>query len=531
MSAEPLLVLFGSQTGTAETLAKRLSKEAAQSGFSSRALGLDHHGSVDWSLEKNVVIVTSTYGDGEPPDNAQHFWKIFNSDAAPSLTHVNYSVLALGDTNYSEFCKFGKDCDLLLEKLGAQRIAPRIDCDLEYEAPAKNWTASVFGALTSVAVKVKEELVELVPLGSKKNPFAAKLLTNRLLNRDGSAKEVRHFEINLEGCEVAYEAGDALGVIPQNCPDLVQEIIAALGCDGEETVCTLDGAETSLRQALLKNYEITKPSPEFLKHIAAAHQELAILLDSSNKDELRKYLWGREIIDFLTTPIALETFIPLLKKIQPRLYSISSSPKAHPGQVHLTISSVRHASHGRLRKGVCSTFLSDRCHAEMPVPVFIQTSHGFRVPADVSKPIIMVGPGTGIAPFRAFLQERRVTGATGKNWFFFGDQKRSTDFLYEDELTSMQMDGHLHRLDLAFSRDQTEKIYVQDRMLEAGKELWNWLESGAHFYVCGDASRMAKDVDNALHTIVEKCGGKTPDEAKEYVTLLKTEKRYQRDVY
>ncbi len=532
LPSEPLLVLFGSQTGTAETLAKRVAKEAAQSGLTARALGLDRYGSIEWAAEKNLVIITSTYGDGEPPDNAQEFWKTLNSEAAPALAHLKYSVLALGDTNYSEFCKFGRDCDLILEKLGAQRIAPRIDCDLDYDAPAKTWAASVFSALTSSdSPQPEASSVEVFPRGSRKNPHFARLLTNRLLNGSGSAKEVRHFEISLDGCEVSYEAGDALGILPQNCPELVQAIIAALGCDGEEAVATPDGAETSLRHALLNSYEITKPSADFLKHLAPNIPELAALLEPAKKDDLRHYLWGREIIDFLSSSIVLETFIPLLKKLQPRLYSISSSSKAHPGEVHLTVSSVRHHSHGRSRKGVCSTFLADRCHAEMPVPVFIQTSHGFRVPTDVSTPIIMVGPGTGIAPFRAFLQERRVTGATGKNWLFFGDQKRSSDFLYENELTSMHMEGHLHRLDLAFSRDQAEKVYVQDRMLAAGEELWRWLEEGAHFYVCGDATRMAKDVDAALHTIVANFGGKTPEAAQSYVTQLKTDKRYQRDVY
>jgi sulfite reductase (NADPH) flavoprotein alpha-component len=535
VARKPLLILFGSQTGTAETLAKRLAKEAERNDLSPRALSMEKYASIDWAAEENLLIITSTYGEGEPPDNALAFWQHLNSDAAPKLSHLKYSVLALGDSNYADFCKFGIDCDARLEALGAHRILPRVDCDLEYEKPSAAWAAAVFSHFAAAPVPQLEnaspESTPIEPLGSKKNPYPARLLTNRLLNAPGSAKEVRHFEISLENCEVPYEAGDALGVIPQNCPELVQDILDALGCDGEEAVPLPDGGETSLRMALLESYEITKPSPAFLTYAAQHHLELATLLEPTRKDDLQKHLWGREIIDFLTEPIPLAEFIPLLKRLQPRLYSISSSPKAHPKEVHLTISSVRHDSHNRPRKGVCSTFLADRCHPHMPVRVFVQTSHGFRVPSDLTKPIIMVGPGTGIAPFRAFLQERRATGATGKNWLFFGDQKRSIDFLYEEELTTMHAEGHLHRLDLAFSRDQTEKVYVQTRMMAAGEELWSWLESGAHFYVCGDASRMAKDVDATLHAIVEKFGGKTPEAAREYIGRLKADKRYQRDVY
>ena len=266
----------------------------------------------------------------------------------------------------------------------------------------------------------------------------------------------------------------------------------------------------------------------------AAGGELASLLDPARKDDLKKWLWGREVIDViggLAPQFTAAEFIALLKKLQPRLYSISSSPKAHPDEVHLTIAAVRYDGHGRPRKGVCSTFLAERCAEATPVPVFVQTSHGFRLPEDGDVPVIMCGPGTGIAPFRAFLEERLATGAKGRNWLFFGDQKRDTDFLYREQLEAWVADGHLTRLDLAFSRDQAEKIYVQNRMLENAAELWSWLQSGAHFYVCGDASRMAKDVDTALHQIAETAGGLTKEAAAEYIQKLKTERRYQRDVY
>lgn len=543
--AKPLTILYGSQTGTAEGLAKKASKEAEKRGFRPRVVCMEKHDTLDLAKEENVLVITSTYGDGEPPDNAQAFWNYFKGESVPPLTHLNFSVLALGDTNYSEFCKFGKLCDERFEQLGAQRVHPRVDCDVDYDGPAKSWTEGVFAALsssngaTSGATSNPSE-VSAAPVAeasqgwSKKNPFPARLVTNRVLTGAGSGKEVRHFEISLEGSGLEYEVGDALGVMPANCPDLVTDLLAALGCDGEEAVATPDGAETSLRLALTQDYDIVRPSQDFLHAASAHHPELAGLLDPERKDELKKWLWGREIIDVLigmNPKFSVAEFVAKLKRLQPRLYSISSSPKAHPGEVHLTIGAVRYESHGRARKGICSTFLADRCSADTPVPVFVQVSHGFRLPADGNVPVIMCGPGTGIAPFRAFLEERQATGAKGKNWLFFGDQKRATDFLYQETLEGWLGTGHLARLDLAFSRDQAEKIYVQNRMIESAAELWNWLQDGAHFYVCGDASRMAKDVDTALHTIAETAGGLSKEAAAEYVQKLKSDKRYQRDVY
>jgi sulfite reductase (NADPH) flavoprotein alpha-component len=371
----------------------------------------------------------------------------------------------------------------------------------------------------------------------RKSPFKAKLIASRVLNKSGSAKETRHIEISLEGSGLSYEVGDALGVLPTNCPMLASEILELLGCDGEEAVPDADGIETSLRHALQHSYQITQPTLSFVQEVArrspATCSEWAALLGEDKKSDFERFLHGREVIDFLKFApgkFAPKEFVALLRKLQPRLYSISSSPKAHPGEVHLTVGAVRYESHGRTRKGVCSTFLADRVEAGGTVPVFVQTSHGFRLPTDPTTPIIMVGPGTGIAPFRAFLEERRAIGATGKNWLFFGDQQRACDFLYEEELIAMQRDGFL-RLDLAFSRDQAEKIYVQHRMLENAADLWKCLEEGAHFYVCGDAKRMARDVDAALHEVVQRAGGKSPDVAAAYVQNLKSTKRYQRDVY
>ncbi len=540
---QPLLLLYGSQTGTAEGLAKKTAKAAESRGFAPKIVSMEKYESVEWTKESNMLVITSTYGDGEPPDPAQAFWNWLKTDTAPRMEHLRYSVLALGDTNYSEFCAFGKNCDERLAALGAKRVHERKECDVDYDVPAAEWTSGVFAALCDGLAQSSESATATVaapvshqsPATShdRKNPFPAPLLKNVQLSRAGSAKDVRHFELGLVGSGLNYEVGDALGVFPSNCPALVSEILAVIGSDGEEAV-TAAAKEMSLRLALTQHFDITKPSNELLTSAAQRWPELAALLAPERKAELKQWLYGREVIDVLAglskTPTPAELVL-LLKKLAPRLYSISSSLKAHADEVHLTVGAVRYETHGRLRGGVASTFLADRVTDTGHAPIFIQPSHGFKPPANNDTPMIMVGPGTGIAPFRAFLEERLAIGAKGRNWLFFGDQKRATDFLYEEQLTGWQKAGHITRLDLAFSRDQAEKLYVQTRMLEASGELWKWLEDGAHFYVCGDASRMAKDVDAALHTIIEKSGGKSADDAKAYVAKLKSDKRYQRDVY
>ena len=536
----PLLILFGSQTGTAQNLAKRIAKEAAPRGFNARVVDASDHAKIDWKQEGHLLVITSTYGDGDMPDNAQGFWDWLQTDAANGLSHLNFSVLALGDTNYEQFCAAGKKIDVRLEQLGAKRAHPLAECDLNYEAKAKEWTAGVLAAISPVGSEASQAaadapVIEPAPSGwSNANPFPARLVTNRRLNAGGSQKETRHFEISLADSGLKYEAGDALGVWPTNCPGLVGDVLKAMGSDGAEPVVTPKGG-IPWSQALTSYFDLNRPTSELLQHFAKTNVELRALLAPECKDDLKKWLWGRGVIDLLVENPGVKFSAPelaaLLKPLAPRLYSIASSPKAHAGQVHLTVSIVRYDSFGRARKGLASTFLADRAATETPVPVFIQTSHGFRLPADGSLPVIMVGPGTGVAPFRSFLHERRAIGAPGRNWLFFGEQRAATDFYYRDELEKMLADGHLAQLSTAFSRDQAEKIYVQDRMLQNAVELWSWLENGAHFYVCGDASRMAKDVDHALHKVIETAGGRSTDEAKDYVAKLKADKRYQRDVY
>jgi sulfite reductase (NADPH) flavoprotein alpha-component len=550
-----LNVLFGSQSGNAESIAKRLVKEAKKQGYDATIAALEKATPATLAQESCALIVTSTWGEGDPPDNALHFWAQLTAENELKLTSLNYSVLALGDTNYQHFCGFGKSLDSRLEALGAKRIFERIDCNVDFEEGAARWQTGVFEALKKIdpsgaasgsngsgngaAPLLEQPSADKKPADySRKNPFPARLLVNRKLTGEGSEKDTRHYEISLEGSGLTYEAGDALGIMPTNSPALADEILKALQFDGEEEVTSPEGEKMPIRLALLREYQIRAPHLEFLNAMAehdAADQYLKELISADVRTELDKFLWGREIVDFLLespgVKFAPEEFVALLKKLQPRLYSIASSLKAHPEQVHLTVDTVRYETHGRKRKGVCSNFLAERAGKETPVPVFIQVSKHFRVPENGDLPIIMVGPGTGIAPFRAFLEERKATGAKGGNWLLFGAQKSSCDFFYKEELEAYQAEGVLTRFDTAFSRDQNYKIYVQTRMMENAEELWNWLEQGAHFYVCGDASRMAKDVDKALHEIVKTAGERSAEAAGEYIQKLKSDKRYQRDVY
>jgi sulfite reductase (NADPH) flavoprotein alpha-component len=535
-AVEPLLVLYGSQTGTAEGLAREVAAESAQHGFITKVLEMNACTREELTRQKRLLIVTSTWGDGDPPDNAAQFWALLNSAEAPSLECTNFAVFALGDRNYPDFCGAGKKFDARLDQLGAKRVHPRIDSAEDYDSQIKTWMARIWPALKRGPVA--DAITIPSPANTATKQFvSARLIANRRLNCVGSAKDTRHIEISLAETGLEYEVGDALGVMPMNCPTLVSEILAALGWDGEEAVVDTCGAETSLRNALLSHYEITRVSRALVEAVAGRSADLALPSPggASNKEERGEWPNGNDILDFLTAypgvRFGAREFVQLLSPLRPRLYSISSSPKAHPGEVHLTVGTVRYQHNGRERKGVCSTFLADRVQAKSSLPVCVHPSPGFRLPCHGDTPMIMVGPGTGIAPFRAFLEERQAVGARGRNWLFFGDQHLAADFLYRDQLEEMVANKHLARLDTAFSRDQREKLYVQHRILEHAKEVYAWLEEGAHFYVCGDARRMAKDVEAALHEVVQSAGGKTLEGAMEYVAALKSQKRYQRDVY
>ena len=537
--ARTINILYGTQTGNADSVANDAAAVAKTHGLLTNVKSMEDIELDTLVAMEYLLIITSTYGEGEMPDNAQLLWDAISADSAPKMEQTKYSVLALGDTSYDLYCQAGIDWDNRLSELGANRLYDRIDCDVDFEDPAEAWISSVIpmmaeGATVTVPTNEKEENNK--PKYNRKNPFSTKMLSNRLLTAENSSKETRHYEFSLEGSGLTYEAGDALNVIPQNCPELVANIIKAIGCNGDEDQ-PVNSELMTLSEALRTHFEIKLPSKGLIQEIAnrSGDQELNEILQSEDKNKLSKYLWGRDILDLLlqfpTIEISAAEFIALLKPLQHRAYSISSSGKMHPESVHLTVASVRYKSHDRDHKGVCSTYMADLVDNRTDVKIFFSPNTSFRVPEDDSLPIIMVGPGTGIAPFRAFLQERQYRKSSGKNWLLFGDRNKATDYIYHDEIEAMQTSGVLTRLDLAFSRDQEEKIYVQDKMHENGAEMFSWLEQGGSFYVCGDANYMAKDVDKALHGLIEKHGNKSAEQAVEYVNQMKKEKRYVRDVY
>ena len=532
-------ILYGSQTGTAESVANDVAAVAKTYGLTPLVKSMDEIEADALSSIDCLLIITSTYGEGEMPDNAQMLWDGVCAATMPRLEGLQFSVLALGDTSYDLFCQAGIDWDNKLVELGATRVYDRTDCDVDFEEPAERWMTAVIphlaGGVTTTVVET-EAAATGKPEYHRKNPFPAKLLVNRLLTDPSSSKETCHYEISIAGSGLTYEAGDALCVVPINCSELVADIIKAIGCTGDEDE-PVNGELMPLQVALREHFEIKAPSKELLEEIAtrSGDQELNGIIEAGDKEKLANYLWGRDTLDLLLQfPVCEFTaaeFIALLKPLQHRAYSISSSGKQYPDAVHLTVASVRYESHGRSHKGVCSTFLADLVNDETKVRCFFTANKVFRVPEDNSLPMIMVGPGTGIAPFRAFLQERQYRKAPGKNWLFFGDRNAATDYIYREELESFQGSGLLTRLDLAFSRDQDAKIYVQDRMLEQGAELFLWLEQGGYFFVCGDAYRMAKDVDQALHAVIAEHGNFSEQQAIDYVNQLKKDKRYVRDVY
>lgn len=534
-------VLYASQSGNGAALAEGFASRLAEAGFDAPCRGVDELGDIDLTKEKLLLLVSSTWGDGDPPDHAVEFWNALKSDSHPRLGQLRYAVLGLGDSNYLGFCAQAKAFDARLEALGAIRFAPRADCDTDYENTAESWFSAVLTELKSESPAAETAAPAVSARAAngynKKNPFPARLLTNRRLNAPESARDTRHFEIDLSGSGLSYEAGDVLGVWPRNDPDYVDDLIAALGLSPEDPVPLPGGGSGPLRAALVEKYDVTALGRNLLAEWSAISpsESLRALSASDDLPAIERFLHGRELIDLvLDHPAPIESataFVSLLRPLAPRLYSISSSPKAHPHQVHLTVARVAYEAHGRGRRGVCSTFLSDRISPDDPLPIFFQPSAHFRLPEDPDKDIILCGPGTGIAPFRAFLEEREATGARGRNWLLFGNPHEATDFLYRDEILAMRGRGLLARLDLAWSRDGETKVYVQDKMREAGAELWRWLEGGAHFYVCGDAKRMAKDVDRALHEIAAEQGALGGEGAAEFVKRLGREKRYQRDVY
>ncbi len=547
----PFTVYFGSQSGTAERLAKKLAKDLKAQGHSAEIVSLAKTMPAELAKQENALFLVSTYGEGDPPESAIAFRDALFSSSAPELKTLRYSVFALGDHHYEHFCKFGADLDERLQALGATRFIQRVESDVDVDAPFEQWKNDLKPHLThrhdesNVAIqtnrsaelpKPAESVAEQEQVHTKDNPYHAELRERAPLTRDVSSKLTMHLSFGLEDSPVRYEVGDACGVIAHNDPALVEEILSLLPFGPESSVEIAKLGHVSVRDALLHHLQPTRLSRKIMQHFATktAAKELTTLLLPEESGNLEKYLYDRGLVDLLhaypgTITDAAE-LAAILPRLAPRLYSISSSPAAHGREVHCTIAVVRYRSHNRERGGVASTMLSDRVAVGARLPIYIQPNKKFRLPA-ADVPMIMIGPGTGIAPFRAFLHERQALGHKGRNWLFFGERSAQTDFLYCDELRQMTESRHLTRLDTAFSRDQAHKIYVQDRMKENGAELWRWLSDGAQVYVCGDASRMAKDVDAALHDVVAQHGTMSVEAAQEFVSQLHDDRRYHRDVY
>lgn len=535
-----LTVLYGTESGNSEKLAAVIAKTAEKEGFKPSVVSMGDAKPATLAKAENLLVVVSTWGEGDPPDAAVAYYEAFMSEAMPKLAGVKFSVCGLGDTSYEHFCKMGKDFDTRLAALGAERVHPRADCDVDFQATFDAWLKGALAAFPGSAAPVPVVAAPAAPAAAshghgeytKENPYTSELLEKILLNGTGSSKEVLHLELNLEGSGLTYEPGDALGVLPVNRASVVDEVLSATGLGANAKL-----GDKTLVEALKHDFDITTLQPAIVDKYNAVAQnaDLQKLLDEEGRPTLKAWVEGRQLIDLLEaypcktwTP---ESFTGTLRKLAPRLYSIASSLKKHEDQVHLTVAAVRYHTHGRDRTGVCSCYLADDVAVGDPLKVYFHHNNNFRLPADDNLPVIMIGPGTGIAPFRAFVEERAARGAKGKNWLFFGDQHFSYDFLYQLEWLDYLESGVLTDLSLAFSRDQKEKIYVQHRILERGAEIYRWMEEGAHLYVCGDASRMAKDVQQALMDVIAAHGGKTPEEAKAYLEVMRKAKRYQRDVY
>jgi len=537
--AAPLTVLYGTESGNCEELADKLVKATKKKGLKASMKNLADLKPADLAGFEQMAVIISTWGDGEAPEAAEGFYNAFLKEA-PDLKGTRFSVCALGDTSYEKYCEIGKVFDSRLETLGSERMTVREDCDVDFDDSFAAWLDRVLEKVGEGAAVIPDfaavASISTVDY-SKKNPFPAEVLDTVLLNGEGSVKETIHLEFSLEGSGLEYEAGDALAVVPVNADDVVADLIKVTGFSEEEEVEIKGGDKLPLGKALREKLDITALSRAITrKYLALAENaELQKLLSDESTSEFREWIWGREIIDLLQTfPVAgltAQQFVSILRKLPPRLYSIASSPKAHPGEVHLTVAAVRYDGHGKARKGVASTFLADAAPTGSKVLVYVHRNMNFRLPQDDATPIIMVGPGTGIAPFRAFIEERAERGAKGDSWLFFGDQKYNFDFLYQLEWQDHLKEKNLTRLDVAFSRDQPGKVYVQDVMRRQASELYEWLKRGATFYVCGDKERMAKDVHETLIEIIAEQGQLSEEEAVAYVGQLKKDKRYQRDVY
>jgi len=537
---QKLNVLFGSQTGNGEAIAEALVREAEAKGFAAVATSLADYKPANLKRESLVTFVISTHGEGDPPDDAELFHEFLLSKKAPQLPDLNYSVLALGDSSYVNFCQTGRDFDRRLAELGAARLEALQECDLDYDELAAGWRERVLARLPELldhsepAATPHLRAVETQSAYNKANPFPAEVLVNQKITGGSSSKDVRHIELSLEGSGLTYEPGDSLAVVVDNPPQLVAELIDELGFSGDQQVM-LKETPGSLADVLSSRLEVTALNLGFLRQWAevANAEALSALLADGNADPLGEFVDTHQVIDVVRqfpAQVDAQQFVDMLRPLNARSYSIASSPAANPGEVHLTVAAVRYEAFDRPHWGAASTHLADRVEEGDTVSVFVERNKRFRLPA-ADVPVVMIGPGTGVAPFRAFVEERAEQGASGDNWLFFGDRNFDSDFLYQLEWQRHLKQGHLQRLDVAFSRDQRRKIYVQDRIRENGAELYRWIEKGAAIYVCGDAKHMAGDVNDALIDVFVRHGGLTPADAALALKQLRADGRYQRDVY
>ncbi|WGE48189.1 assimilatory sulfite reductase (NADPH) flavoprotein subunit [Actinobacillus equuli] len=543
--AEPLkvTVLSASQTGNAKSVADKLAERLTTEGVNVTRTSLKDYKAKNIADEKLVLLVTSTQGEGEAPEEGVVLLKLLNGKKAPKLDRLQFAVLGLGDSSYPNFCQAGKDFDQRFYDLGATRLFDRVDADLDFQTTADQWINEI---VEIIKTKNSESAaINLAPTASqtpvvtnqskynKANPFPATLITNQRITAKDAEKDVRHLEFDLSGSDLSYQSGDVLGVYFENDPALVNEILTALGLSAEEQV-TLQDKSLPLATALQTQFELTQNTAAFVKNYAALanHTELnAIVVDS---EQLQNFVQNTPLVDVINsypTTLSADQLLALLRPLTPRLYSISSAQAEVGEEVHLSVGVVRYEHNGKARAGGASSYLADRVEEDGQVRIFVEHNDNFKLPQDSSKPIIMIGSGTGIAPFRSFVQQRAADEAEGKNWLIFGNQHFASDFLYQTEWQQFAKDGFLHKYSFAWSRDQEQKIYVQDKIREEAETLWQWLQQGAYLYVCGDASRMAKDVNQALLDVIAQQGSLNADEAEEYLDNLREEKRYQRDVY
>lgn len=537
-----ITVIYGSETGNAQSLAEIFADRLVEHNYTVKLTAMDEIKQKEFKKVEDLFVITATHGEGDPPDNALTFHEFIHSRKAPKLENVRFSVLALGDESYEYFCQTGKDFDAKLLELGAERLADRQDCDLDFDDLAETWMNKNIEILNQStghdSTVTSTETVQSAKAKrySKSNPYHAEVLENINLNGRGSNKEVRHIELLLDNYGESFEPGDCVVVLPQNEPEIVTLLIETLGWDKELEIRINDDGDTlPLEKALTEHFEITKLTKPLLQKATELFGNTELLSQIDNAEWIQQYVDGRDVIDLLTefptSELTPDTLYKLLRKLPPREYSIASSYEATPDEVHITVGAVRYEAHERTRKGVCSVQLAERVQPGDTVPIYLKKNPNFKFPFDEDTPVIMIGPGTGVAPFRSYMQAREELGLSGNTWLFFGEQYFTTDFLYQTEWQAWLKDETLAKLDLAFSRDTDDKVYVQHRIAQQSELFYRWLQDGAAIYVCGDEKHMAKDVHETIRSVIAQEGDMSESDAEAYLTQMKQAKRYQRDVY